>query len=132
MSMKALRIKREEAQTRRMIQHLANYGFFPTSISNGEDEVTAPYQQWFPISSTIDYAFATDTARIFFSSFPGGDSGSVTLVLGNDDDLISDWAWPSGDTNFNKAMKDFMAAEERREVFVAEKEEKAKKEYEDD
>jgi hypothetical protein len=94
------RIAREKQIVKDLVAYLAKHEYHIVGIDNGEDETEVS-----KIDDVIKEAFATDEAWLKFEN-DENDLGYVFIVLGNDEDLISDWTWKVG-SEFPKVMDEF-------------------------
>lgn len=97
----------EKTIVRRMLAALAKQGFTPVSVNDGGDELVRVSTT----AATIDAVFAVGVARIYFER-DAKHVGSVLLVIGNGDDIVSDWSWDDRTESgraFNTALDAFIA-----------------------
>ncbi len=89
-----------------LVAHLAAHGFQPVKVWDGEEEITAT-----DTKAVMELVFNLDEASVHFAR-PDGFSHAVLLVLGNGEDIVSDWNYTRGDTDgFSAAMDAFDVAE---------------------
>lgn len=94
-----------------LIAHLATKGFELHSVYDGEVE-TKVHQT----KGAMELVFNLDEASLRFHPYPGDMTKwhGVLLVMGNGEDIISDWNYSQGDADgFNAAMESFVAPEVR-------------------
>ena len=88
-----------------LIAHLARYGFALHSVNDGE-EVTRIHEP----KAAMELIFNVDEVSLRFSPSGKGPWHGVLLVLGNGEDIVSDWNYYADDRDgFNKAMEAFTA-----------------------
>lgn len=86
-----------------LIDHLDKAGFKPKSVWDGEDLTNAS-----TIKEMMELVFNLDLAWIHFGSTLDRQR-TILLVLGNGEDIISDWVYQDGDPDgFNAAMDSFL------------------------
>lgn len=103
--------KVERAIIKALISFLDGYGFKPTFVFDGEENVKCS-----TVDAAIEAITAVDESWLHFKANKGvlgsgarKDHG-VYLILGNGEDVISDWRYSEGDADgFNKAMDTFTA-----------------------
>lgn len=103
--------KVERAIIKALIAFLDGYGFKPTFVFDGEENVKCSTAE-----KAIEAITAVDESWLHFKAGKGvlgagarKDHG-VYLILGNGEDVISDWRYSDGDADgFNKAMDAFTA-----------------------
>lgn len=88
-----------------LIQHLGAAGFQVEAVNDGE-EITETIND---PKAAMELIFNVDYAGLGFAR-QGGKRHTVTLVLGNGIDIVSDWNYGNGDPDgFNAAMDTFDA-----------------------
>lgn len=83
--------------------HLEAAGFAPHSVYDGEEETRVSNAK-----EAMELVFNLDEASLRFAK-PGHREHGVLLVLGNGEDLVSDWNYSKGDCDgFDAAMEAFL------------------------
>lgn len=85
--------------------HLVTKGFELHSVWDGEVETKVHTTK-----GAMELIFNLDTASLRFHPYPGDITKwhGVLLVLGNGEDIVSDWNYTTGDPDgFNAAMESF-------------------------
>jgi hypothetical protein len=96
--------KIERAIITALIPFMQGAGFKLVCVFDGEELVKVKTAE-----EAIDAAFAVDESRIMFKANDGETHG-VLLILGNGEDVISDWSYSEGDPDgFDKHMDSFTA-----------------------
>ena len=94
-----------------LIAHLERKGFAVASVYDGEEETKI-----YTAKDAMELIFNLDEASLRFwdiSASPSRPHG-VLLVVGNGEDIISDWNYSTGDPDgFNAAMEAFEVPEVR-------------------
>lgn len=93
-----------------LCQHLKGFGFLPTTVFDGEETTAVETAK-----DAMELVFNLDEASLRFQLHKDGDRSKpmfkqhgVLLVLGNGEDIISDWNYMQGDHDgFNAAMESF-------------------------
>lgn len=91
-----------------LVQHLLDHGFVPFRVFDGEEFTLVT-----DAKSAMELIFNLDEASLRFTPKDKQRTGAehgVLLVLGNGEDIISDWNYSKDDGDgFNKAMEAFDA-----------------------
>lgn len=96
--------KIERAIIGALIPFMNGAGFKLLAVFDGEETVKVRTAE-----QAIEAVFAVDESRICFQA-KGHKAHSVVLILGNGEDVISDWTYSAGDPDgFNKQMDSFTA-----------------------
>jgi hypothetical protein len=90
----------EKSIVRDLLKHLAKKGFTVESVYNTSEDV--PVKN---INEAMKAIFDTDISRVHFKE---KGAGSVLLVGGNDENIISDWNFHEDNDPFDKAMEEFL------------------------
>lgn len=91
----------EKTIVRDLLKHLKAKGFTVKSVYDVEDNIPVK-----TIPDAIKVVFDVDIARVYFNE---KSAGSVVLVSGNGEDIISDWSYYEKGDAFDAAMEEFSA-----------------------
>lgn len=85
-----------------LLVHLSGAGWEPVLVLDGGDGERVSTH-----AEAIEAVFAVDVSHVVLRNADGR-KHSVMLVCGNDEDIISDWSYATGDGDgFNAAMDGF-------------------------